>query len=158
MNRPRIARIGVALVALAALPAAYIGIGRFTDAEAQGFPPEPPSTYWGTFQGASAGDGVVASIGSGASSRTCGTGAVLTDNSQSVYVIDVITDDQTSGCGDTGRTVRFYLAPKSPGGGGKFATQVANWQSAGAHQQNLTAGSALPFVLYLPQMRGQVTH
>jgi hypothetical protein len=83
---------------------------------------------------------------------------VLTDNSQSVYVIDVITDDQTSGCGDTGRTVRFYLAPKSPGGGGKFATQSANWQSAGAHQQNLTAGSALPFVLYLPQMRGQVTH
>ena len=158
MNRPRIALLGAAFLALAALPAAYLGIGQLTDAEAQGFPPEPPSTFWGTFTGASAGDGVVAAIGSGASSRTCGTGAVLTDNSQSVYVIDVITDDQTAGCGDTGRTIRFYLAPRAPGGGGKFATPTANWQGAGAHQQNLTAGAALPFVLYTPQLRGQVTH
>ena len=158
MNRPRMLSLGAALVALAAVPAAYFGIGRFTEAEAQGFPPEPPSTYWGTISGAATGDGIVAAIGSGASSRSCGTGAVLTDSNQTVFVIDVITDDQLAGCGDTGRTVRFYIAPKAPGTGGKFATQTANWQGAGAHQQNLTAGAALPFTLYTPQLGGQVTN
>lgn len=158
MNRPRIAKAGALMAALALVPAAYFGVGQLTEAEAQGFPPEPPSTFWGTIQGASAGDGVAAAIGSGASSRSCGTGTVLTHSGSTVYVIDVITDDQTAGCGDTGRTIRFYIAPKDPGGGGRFATPTVTWPGAGAHQQNLTAGAVLQHVLYTPQINARVTN
>ncbi|MCA9825768.1 MAG: hypothetical protein KC482_15480 [Dehalococcoidia bacterium] len=158
MKKPRYAWIGAGLFAIAAVPAAIFGIGQYQDAQAQGFPPEPPATYYGTVGGAAEGDGIAAAIGTGASSRSCGNGAVLSDSGSIVYVVDVITDDQTSGCGDSGRTIRFYIAPQKAGAGGKFATQTANWQGAGAHQQNLTAGPALTNILYTPQLGAQVTN
>lgn len=156
MNRSFFARLGIGLAALALAPAAYLGLGEFQRADAQGVPPQPPSTYYGTISGAEDGSGIVAGIGTGGSSRSCGTGRVLTDSGQLVYVVDVVTDDQISGCGASGRTIRFYIAPKKPGGGGKFASQTANWQSAGAHQQNLSAGNPLQFVLYTPQVAAKV--
>lgn len=158
MNRPRLAWTGMALFALAAIPAAYFGIGKYQDAQAQGFPPDPPSTFYGTISGASPGDGIAAGIGSGGTSASCGTGAVLSDSGSTVYVIDVITDDQVAGCGDTGRTIRFYIAPQNAGGGGAFATQTAAWPGAGAHQQSLTVGAELPHVLYTPQLAGKVNN
>jgi hypothetical protein len=158
MKSPRFAWLGAGLFAIAAVPAAILGAGKLQNAEAQGFPPEPPATYYGTVSGAANGDGIVAAIGSGATSRSCGNGAVLSDSGTIVYVVDVITDDQTEGCGDSGRSIRFYIAPQTAGGGGKFATQTANWQGAGAHQQNLTAGPTLTNILYTPQLGAQVTN
>jgi hypothetical protein len=158
MTPSRLAWIGAGLIAIAAVPAAILGLGRLQDAHAQGFPPDPPATYYGTISGATSGDGIVAAIGSGASSRSCGNGAVLTDSSSTVYVVDVITDDQTSGCGDSGRSIRFYIAPQNPGAGGKFATQTATWQGAGAHAQNLTAGPALTNILYPPQLTALIAN
>ena len=43
MKKPRYAWIGVGLFAIAAVPAAIFGLGKFQDARAQGFPPEPPA-------------------------------------------------------------------------------------------------------------------
>ena len=158
MTRPRLAWIGAGLFAVMAVPAAIFGAGKLQDAHAQGFPPEPPATYYGTIGGATPGDGIVAAIGSGASSRSCGNGAVLSDSSQTVYVVDVITDDQLSGCGDTGRSIRFYIAPQQAGAGGKFATQTANWQGAGAHSQNLLSGPTLTNILFTPQLSAQISN
>src|SRR5688572_23540657 len=102
MKRALKVGMGVVTAAAVSLPAMAL---------AQGFPPDPPSTYYGTVTGGTVGQGVVANVQSGNSSQTCGVGSVINDGGSTVYVVDVISDSQLDGCGDTGRTIRFYLTP-----------------------------------------------
>lgn len=111
---------------------------------AQDFPPPPPSTYYGTVSGgATVGQGVIAIVSSGSSSQTCGDGVVIQDGGNLVYVIDVIQNAQKAGCGQAGRTIRFYFTP-SAGAPGRLANETANWSDPGPpKQQNLTLGASL---------------
>lgn len=127
--------MGVATAVAVSLPALAL---------AQGFPPPPPSTYYGTVTGgAVAGQGVIAIVQSGNQSQTCGDGKVLQDNGSMVYVIDVIQDAQKDGCGEAGRTIRFYLTPNGANPG-RLANESVAWGAPGAPKlQNLTLGASL---------------
>jgi hypothetical protein len=59
-----------------------------------------------------------------------------------VYVVDVITDAQRTGCGANGRQIRFYFTPTSSSAG-RLANETANWSGAGAKTQSLTPGAPL---------------
>ncbi|MGE5597617.1 MAG: hypothetical protein ACM3S1_16455 [Hyphomicrobiales bacterium] len=133
MKRRFFLGLGLVGAALLAVPATVI---------AQSPPPDPPATYYGTATGATDGQGVVAIVVSGATSTVCGTGEVLTDNGQTVYVVDVAANSQINGCGASGRQVRFYFTPTSTSGG-RLSTQSATWSGAGAKNQNLTLGAEL---------------
>lgn len=132
-----------------ALLAGLTGFG--ADRAAAQLPPTPPATFWGTVTGGGVGPGwrVVAIVQSGSASATCGSGAVVTEGSQTVYVVDVVTDAQVPGCGANGRQIRFYLAPASPTGG-RMANQTATWTGAGPVELNLTAGASLTNTVYAP--------
>ena len=129
-----------------------LGLGLFSAAVvtipgtvlAQDFPPPPPATYYGSISGSgvAAGQGVVAIVVSGNTSTICGTGSVV-DASGLHYVVDVVTNDQTAGCGQAGRTVRFYVTPPNANTGGSLAVESPSWAGAGPHLQNLTTGSPL---------------
>jgi hypothetical protein len=133
MKRRFLMGIGLVGAALVAIPATVI---------AQSPPPDPPATYYGTVTGATVGQSVVAIITSGTTSTVCGTGEVLQEGGQTVYVVDVAANSHITGCGVTGRTVRFYFAP-TPGAGGRLATQTASWAGIGATNTNLTLGPEL---------------
>ncbi len=135
MKRALMVGMSVATAAALSLPALVF---------AQGFPPDPPSTYYGTVTGgAVVGQGVVAIVQSGTSSQTCGTGAVLQEGGDLVYVIDVFQNSQTAGCGQAGRTIKFYFTPVG-GNPGRVANETINWSGPGApKEQNLTLGPAL---------------
>jgi hypothetical protein len=143
MKRALKVGMGVATAIAVSLPALALG---------QGFPPEPPSTYYGTVSGGTVGQGVVAIVQTGNSSQTCGVGAVISDNGSIVYVVDVFHDTQIDGCGEAGRTIRFYLTPvgTTPG---RLANETVNWSAAGApKEQNLTLGTALEIKGRLPSI------
>jgi hypothetical protein len=158
MKRSTVVRIGFAAAALALLPAAYIGLGKVRDADAQGFPPPPPTTWYGPISLANPGQGIIAAVSSGGSSTTCGWGAVLSDSGSTVYVIDVVSDDQIKGCGASGRTVQFYVPSNTPGQGGRVSTNQVTWQGPGAHQATVSLGAQLGNVLYTPQLAAKVTN
>jgi len=132
-----------------ALLAGLPGFG--ADRAAAQLPPSPPATFYGTVSGGGVGPGwrVVAIVQNGSASATCGSGAVVTEGGQTVYVVDVVTDAQVSGCGANGRQIRFYFAPPSPTGG-RMASQTATWTGAGAFQLNLTAGTSLTNTVFAP--------
>ncbi|MFQ5380212.1 MAG: hypothetical protein ACE5EF_01130 [Dehalococcoidia bacterium] len=76
-------------------------------ANAQGFPPPLPTTYFGTAGGASDGSLVTAYVTDGSKTTKCGTGQTVMDGNKVVYVIDVAQDGQTPGCGKAGRRVKL---------------------------------------------------
>jgi hypothetical protein len=112
---------------------------------AQQPPPGPPvALYYGSVQGASAGQGVAAIVISGNKSTTCGASRII-DSSGPVYALDLISESQTPGCGASGRTVQFYISPANPTAPGRMATESATIPSAfGAVERNLTPGLSLP--------------
>lgn len=134
----------LAVVSLAAIPLVAL---------AQGTPPSPPTTYYGSAAGATAGQAVVAMIGTGATTRYCGVGEVKNDPTDGiVYVVDVEQEATISGCGASGRQVRLYFAPTASAPGA-FANQNLAWQSAGAQQQNVTLGATLGNRILAPGLR-----
>jgi hypothetical protein len=135
MKRALMVGMSVATAAALSLPALTF---------AQGFPPPPPSSYYGTVSGgATVGQGVIAIVQSGSGSQTCGDGTVLQDQGQIVYVIDVVQEGQKAGCGQAGRTIRFYFTPVGANPG-RLANETVNWSGPGApKEQNLTLGPAL---------------
>ncbi len=137
MRRRTILGIAGLGAALCAIPAT-VGL-------AQGVPPGPPQTFYGSAAGATPGGGVVAIIGS----STCGTGVITTDNGSPVYVIDVVSDSQTPGCGAAGRTISFYFSPTG-GQPGRLANETATWSAAGPKQQALTPGKPLTERRFVP--------
>lgn len=134
--------IGMGVAALlAAVPIAVF---------AQGAPPSPPTTYFGSASGASEGQTVIAIIGSGASTRFCGSGDVMDDDEDGiVYVVDVEQESTISGCGASGRQIRLYFTPTASAPGA-FATQTLSWQPAGAEEQDVTLGTAFSNQIIAP--------
>jgi len=135
MKRAILLGLGALGVSAAAIPAIAV---------AQGFPPPPPATFYGTVpSGVVPGQGVIAIVTNGSASATCGAGIVSTDGSATVYVVDVVADAQQTGCGKAGAKVSFYFTPTS-GGGGRLATDTFDWNGAGPANKNITnLGSAL---------------
>jgi hypothetical protein len=125
---------GLAAAALMAVPTMVL---------AQGIPPGPPATFYGSALGATAGQGVIAIVINGSTSTVCGDGLVVDNGGTPAYVVDVVSQDQIPGCGATGRTVRFYFTPTSPTTGGKLANETGTWNGAGPTVQNITPGAAL---------------
>ena len=140
MNR-QLAGAAIAAAAMLALPSAAL---------AQGVPPGPPATIYGSISGASAGQGVIAIVINGNTSTVCGAGSVVSDSGSTVFVVDVVSDSQRAGCGANGRTIRFYVTPTSPTTGGRLANESATWTGAGPKQQALTLGAALSIVKPIP--------
>ena len=132
MKRRNILGVVFAGVALVALPATAL---------AQ-FPPDPPSTYYGSATGQAVGTKVVALIGDGSSFVACGVGDVVLDSGNPVYVVDAFSDSQRAGCGKTGRVVRFYFSPTGANPG-RLANETSSWAGSGPKNLNLTAGAAL---------------
>lgn len=137
----RLVGAGIAAAAMLAVPGAAL---------AQGVPPGPPATIYGSITGAQAGQGVIAIVINGSSSTVCGAGSVVSDSGSTVFVVDVISDSQRAGCGANGRTIRFYVTPTSPTTGGRLANESATWTGAGPKQQALTLGAALSIVKPIP--------
>lgn len=141
MKRTLAFGLGVAGVALAALPMI---------ASAADFPPSPPTTYYGAAAGAINGQRVIAFISSGPNTVACGEGAVKNDAAAGlVFVVDVASDSQITGCGLSGRTVTFYFPP-SGGQGGRLSTNSANWQDPGPRKFDATLGTPLAPRNYIP--------
>jgi len=131
MNRRLKLALSFGAAAALAIPAAVL---------AQ-LPPDPPATFYGTVASGTTGQGVVAIVLSGGTSTVCGTGTVLNSGGP-VYVVDVVSNAQTTGCGVNGRSVRFYFTPTASAGG-RLASETATWTGAGPKQQNLTLGAEL---------------
>ena len=126
--------LSIAAVALFALP---------TMAIAAEFPPSPPTTYYGSAAGATNGQTVIAFVADGSNSTACGQGSVVNDATAGlVYVIDVVSDSQKTGCGKSGRTVSFYFPPTG-GQGGRVSANSASWQDAGPRKFDMTLGGSL---------------
>jgi hypothetical protein len=124
------------LLGLGALGAVSIAV----PALAQGVPPPPPSTFYGTVPaGVAAGQGVIAIVTNGGTQTACGAGNVMTDtaSSSTVYVVDVVADAQRAGCGKSGSTISFYFTPTA-GQSGRLATDSFAWTGAGPAQHNIT--------------------
>ncbi|MCA9829735.1 MAG: hypothetical protein R3B97_10435 [Dehalococcoidia bacterium] len=133
MNKRLLAGALVAGTALLALPVSVM---------AQ-LPPSPPSAlFYGSVQGASTGQGVVAIVINGNRSTTCGVSKVV-DSGGPVFALDLLADGQVPGCGSSGRTVQFYITPSSSGPG-RMATESATVPSSfQAVARNLTPGAPL---------------
>jgi hypothetical protein len=140
MKRAILFAIATVAAATASIPALVM---------AQGAPPSPPATFYGSVpSGVGPGQTVLAIVTSGGSSQTCGVGATLSEGSGVVYVVDVISDSQLAGCGAPGRTVQFYFV-----GNRQMATDTASWTGAGPSQKNLTGlGPQLTPRNYGPQV------
>ncbi|WP_322797004.1 hypothetical protein [Tepidiforma sp.] len=135
------------LLAAGAIAAAFAAIPALV--AAQGAPPSPPATFYGSVpSGIGPGQGVLAIVTSGSSSQTCGIGQTVADGSGVAYVVDVIADSQLAGCGAPGRTIQFYFI-----GNRQMATTTGTWSGAGPVQLNLTGlGSPLTTRNYGPQV------
>ncbi len=129
MKRRFLLGLGLVGATLVAIPATVI---------AQSAPPDPPATYYGTANGATVGQKVLAIVQDNQGNQTvCGEGEVLEDAGKIVYTVDVVAHTQTPGCGAAGRTIRFYL-PSGPGVNARFANESATWSGAGGQERNLT--------------------
>jgi hypothetical protein len=76
----RLVGAGIAAAAMLAVPGAAL---------AQGVPPGPPATIYGSIT-----PGQVIVIVINGSSSTCGAGSVVSDSGSTVFVVDVISDSQ----------------------------------------------------------------
>ncbi len=138
MNVRRYLAFGLGAAALVGIP---------TVALAQ-FPPDPPATFYGSAAGGSVGQGVIGIVIDGSKSTTCGAGNVV-DDSGPKYVTDVVSNSQLTGCGSSGRTVRFYFTP-SGSTPGNVANESGTWSGAGPEKLDLTQGSPLTNRLLSP--------
>lgn len=140
MKRALLLGIAAAVAALASIPALVT---------AQGFPPPPPTTYFGKAPaGIGPGQVVIAIVSDGASSQVCGDGATLSDPSGTVYVVDVVANAQIAGCGQAGRTVQFYFVAAK-----RLSTDTAAWSGPGPAQKDLVnLGPALTTRNVLPHV------
>ena len=134
------------LLAVGALTAVAVAIPALVSA--QGFPPPPPTTFYGKAPaGVGAGDVVIAVVVDGTASQVCGDGITVPDGGVS-FVVDVVADAQIAGCGKAGRTVRFYFVAAKA-----LANESASWTGPGPALQPLatlgapvTARNRLPHV------------
>ncbi|MCC6959405.1 MAG: hypothetical protein IT301_06120 [Dehalococcoidia bacterium] len=125
MKRALLLGFGAAALFSAAAPAMV---------SAQNFPPPPPTTFYGKVpSGIGPGDTVIAIVTDGTSSQVCGDGTTTNDASGVVYVVDVVANAQTAGCGQAGRTVQFYFV-----GAKRLATDTATWSGPGPANKDLT--------------------
>ena len=116
-------RKGVLVAAVVAL------ISSLMVASVSAQPPTPPNRFFGNVTGATAGASVTATIGG----VTCGQTTVKSD---STYVLDVLSSNQTPGCGTDGASVSFTVAGNSAGSG--------TWTSGNFSQLDLTAKTPPP--------------
>jgi len=128
MKRSFLLGLGLIGATAVAIPATVI---------AQSAPPEPPATYYGSANGATVGQKVLAIVYNGNTPTVCGEGQVLEHEGATVYTVDVVTNSQVPGCGSPGRTIRFYL-PSGPGMNAMFASETATWSGPGGYERNLT--------------------
>lgn len=149
MKRRILTGIGFAGAAVLAIPAAVLAQT----------PPEPPATYWGNATGATAGERVIALVFSGGSGVACGAGTVTTFEGNTVYVVDVAANSQSAGCGQSGRTVRFYF-PGSGATPARFATESPTWSEAGPKNQplNVSGGVSLTVKRIAPLVASDGTY
>jgi hypothetical protein len=127
-----------ALLAAASAIAGVIALLAAAPAAAQF---DPPSTIFGSVTDAAGpvpeGVPVEAYIGDTLCSSDGRTEFTGEGNARvTVYVVDVVSDSQVSGCGRPGAEVRIKI-------GDRFAPQVARWQ-AGPVQLDVTFGNATP--------------
>ncbi|MEO8538993.1 MAG: hypothetical protein ABI577_04570 [bacterium] len=114
--------------------AALVSMAAPAFVSAQGFPPPPPTTFYGKVpSGIGPGDTVIAIVTDGSSSQVCGDGSTLNDASGVVYAVDVVAQAQTPGCGQAGRTVQFYFV-----GARRLSTDTAAWTGPGPANKDLT--------------------
>lgn len=150
MFRSTLLRFGLAAALLAAAPAAYFGVNAV---QAQRFPPDPPLVIYGSASGAQTGAGVH-SIGMNGNTGTwCGSGRVVEGTN---FVVQVVANNQTAGCGQSGRSIRLYFTPHGTGGqfngqGGRLSSSF-NWQASTSRpiQQNVTLGETLEVRGFVP--------
>lgn len=147
MKRAIFLGMGALSVAAAAIPAI---------AMAADFPPPPPTTFYGRVPASVAtGQGVVAIVtdaGTGAQTA-CGSGNVLTDGGNTVYVVDVVADAQRAGCGKAGRTVTFYFTPTLNSGGRASTDSPVAWVGPGPTLKDISGvGPALTKAASAPQV------
>ena len=134
IKRKLLAGLGASGVLAAAIP----GLA----AAQSSSPPPPPTTFYGTATGATPGQVVLAMVTDGTNSTVCGDGIVLTEGSAQVYVVDVMAEGQTKGCGRAGRYVSFYFVGTN-GTAGRVATTTAAWSGPGPVNFPLTPGNPL---------------
>lgn len=145
LNRSRRILIGMGTAAiLAAVPIAVF---------AQGAPPSPPTTYYGSAEGAAEGQTVIAFVVNGGTTQACGSDVVQDDDESGiVYAISVDQESTRSGCGATGRQVRLYFAATADAPAA-FATQSLPWQPAGLAQEDVTLGTPFSNRIMAPGLR-----
>lgn len=153
MTRTFLSRTAVAaaLAGLSLMAAAGFLPSNAENAAAQS-PPVTPTVFYGTASGAAVGSDVVALVVSGGTSTVCGTGKILNSGGP-VYAVQVANDDQTDGCGASGRQVRFYVAGTEPGTSrisGSTPWPGTQGNPVYAQQYNLTLGALFSNVLYVP--------
>ncbi len=105
-------------------------------------PPAIGMVAYGEVPGATPGQAIYATVTVNGVATTCGQGLVVDDGGPK-YVVTVVAEDQTPGCGAAGRTVGFFLGPANPTQGPRRAANTTTWESAKGKQVNLTLGAAL---------------
>jgi hypothetical protein len=127
-------RRGVLAVAVVALLSSLMA------ASVSAQPPTPPNRFFGnvTLDGAlaPAGTNVTATIGG----NVCGQTTVLAD---STYVLDVVSSNQTSGCGTDGASVSFKVGGNPAGS--------ATWSSGKFTKQDLPGKTPQPTAVSTPK-------
>ncbi|MBI5949574.1 MAG: hypothetical protein HY875_15650 [Chloroflexi bacterium] len=144
MNRTKLLGMGFAAAAMVALAgAALAGLSTpFGNASAAGGPPAIGMVAYGEAPGATPGQKIYATVTANGVSTTCGQGLVVDDGGPK-YVVTVVADDQTAGCGLAGRTVGFYIGAASSTQGPRMAITKTTWEAAKGKQVNLTFGAPL---------------
>lgn len=110
----------------------------FRNASAQAVP-TPPMVIYGDAPGATPGQPVYGIVTMNGVATTCGQGLVVDDGGPR-YVVTVVAEGQTPGCGAAGRTVELRVGSPSPSGGSRW---VAAWESGKGTQVNLTPAEAV---------------
>lgn len=120
--------------------AALAGAGALALSHAGAQIPSPPATVFGSVTDSEGPVPEKLKVEAYVGSKLCGEGETgFTGDGASrvtVYFADVVSDQQTAGCGKAGTEVRIKI-------GDRFATQTFLWE-AGPTQLNITFGSATP--------------
>ena len=104
----------------------------------------PPSTVFGSISDSAGPVPAGLTVEAYIDDKLCGTKGrtEFTGDGSSrvtVYVVDVVSESQTPGCGKDGKEIKIKV-------GDRFATQVAKW-SPGPVQLDLTFGNATPVAI-----------
>jgi len=127
---------GLAVVVLAAA-ASWFAAGGAVFAQ-----PQVPASYYGTasIDGHALPDGTeIAAIIDGKDCTQPGGHGTIVEGRASVYIVNVMHESQSPGCGVEGKTIRFRV-------GTRDAPQTATWH-AGLQRLDLNAGSGSPLPL-----------